>query len=136
MTNEQLLVESIVKVAFDDYKKAIKKGFIYPQDINIDILNPFCLHVPQNPSDEDMEHNLHTIRKPQNTDVECACNIIKDLTHSIVMYQYDIDLLERIFKKYDNDLRHWFIHYYGGSWVYPWDIIHNDMPEPIRSKTH
>ena len=135
MTNEQLLIESIVKVAFTDYRKAIKKGSIYPQDIDINKLNPFCLYIPQKPSDEDLEHNCYTIRKPQNTDIECACDIIEDLTHSIVMYQYDIDLLERIFRKYDDDLRHWFIHYYGATWVHPWDIIHNDMLEPVRSKT-
>lgn len=111
MTNEQLLIECIVKFAFNDYKKAIKKGFIYPQDINM--LNPFSLHIPQ------------------NTYVECACDIIKDLTRSIVMYQYDIELLEKIFKKYDNELQNWFIHYYGATWVHPWDIVHNDMLEPL-----
>lgn len=134
MTREQLLIEYIVKVAFYDYKKAIKKGFIYPQDINIDILNPFCLHVKSNPSDDDLEHNCHTIRKPQDCDIECACDIVKDLTHSIVMYQYDIELLERIFRKYDNDLRHWFVHYYGTTWVHPWDIVYHDMSEPAGAK--
>lgn len=136
MTSEQLLIEGIVKVAFDDYKKAIRKGYIYKQDIAIDILNPFCLHIPQNPSDEDMEHNLHTIRKPQDCNIECACDIVRDLTQSIAIYQYDMELLERAFRKYDDDMRHWFIHYYGVSWVHPWDIIYNGVVEPVRATKH
>lgn len=93
-TAQEKLLQMVLQIAIKDYKQCIKGGAFY------------------------VSKNVGTKQHPR---IDCCYNIISDVMENPIFGYYNQDMLIYIFRKVDNEYRHYFDNVFGSNWVHPVD---------------